>query len=313
VTYVLKRLTIPTLGRPAGARQPVFRLGAILLVAALIAAAGGCSLITSVDLDVEGIDASYIEIPTDQGSREALVVQPDSIGQGTEQTPVPLVVALHGLGSDAEVMAKITGLGAEARDKGFLAAFGVGLDDSWNAGTCCGESVSAKVNDVQYLQALILTMEAQYPVDRSRVYLLGYSNGAMMTYRFMCEAAGLVAGAASVAGTNAAGCTMPIAKPFLQISGRDDPIVPIAGSDVSTAPGVGPTPSVAESVAKVGRDFDCPRSTEVSLGPVTETRRAPCRDGAQVVFDVVDGAGHGWPIGEPFATTGRVLQFWGLA
>ena len=288
----------------------------MLAVGLLLAgvASTGCSLFGGVDLGVEGVDARYVDVPVAGGTdREVLVVQSDELAASANPAPVPLVVVLHGYGSDAEIMAKITSLAAEAGVKNYVGAFGVGLDKSWNAEMCCGASAATEVDDVAYVRSMILTVEAQYPVDRSRVFLLGYSNGGMMAYRVLCEAPELVSSFVSVAGTNTSNCRATVPRPFLQMSGDDDPIVPIAGSNVETAPGVGPVPPVVGSVARIAEDFDCPRSRTTVLGPVTEQRWAPCRDGVQVVFDVVKGAGHGWPTGAPFSTTQRVLQFWGLA
>lgn len=285
---------------------------AVVLLAG--ATAAGCSLFDGVDLGVDGIDAHYVDVPSTVGDdRSVLVVQSDQLAAAKDPGPVPLVVVLHGFQSDAEVMAKITALAAEAGQKNFVAAFGVGLDKSWNAGICCGASAAGEVDDVAYVRTMILTVEDQYPVDRSKVFLLGYSNGAMLTYQVLCESPELVSSFVSVAGTNTSGCRARTPRPFLQMSGDDDPIVPIAGSISPTAPGVGPTPSVLGSIAGVAEDFDCPKQQRQVVGPVTEQRWAPCRDGVQVVFDVVKGAGHGWPTGEPFATTQRALQFWGLA
>ena len=294
-------------------RRPV--TGRVLLAVAVLCAvaAPGCSLFDGVDLGVAGIDARYVDVPSTIGDdRSVLVVQSDQLAAAKDPSPVPLVVALHGFQSDAEVMAKVTALAAEAGQTHFVAAFGVGLDKSWNADLCCGASAAAGTDDVAYLRTMILTVEEQFPVDRSKVFFLGYSNGGMMAYRMLCESPELVTSFVSVAGTNTSGCRASTPRPFLQMSGDDDPIVPIAGSTTQTAPGVGPVPSVLGSVSGLADDFDCPRPVRTVVGPVTEQRWAPCRDQVQVVFDIVDGAGHGWPTGEPFSTTQRALQFWGL-
>ena len=299
---------LPVRRRPAAGRV----LLAVVLLA--VAAAPGCSLFGGVDLGVDGVDAQYVDVPSAVGDdRSVLVVQSDQLAAAKDPSPVPMVLVLHGFQSDAEVMAKITALAAEAGQKNFVAAFGVGLDKSWNAELCCGASAASDTDDVAYLRAAILTVEDQYPVDRSKVFLLGYSNGGMMAYRMLCESPELVSSFVSVAGTNTSGCHASTPRPFLQMSGADDPIVPIAGSKTPTAPGVGPVPSVLGSVAGLADDFDCPKPVRAVVGPVTEQRWAPCRDGVPVVFDVVKGAGHGWPTGEPFSTTQRALQFWGLA
>ena len=129
-------------------RRPV--AGRVLLLPVLVvvllagAAATGCSLFEGVDLGVDGIDARYVDVPSTVGDdRSVLVVQSDQLALAKDPGPVPLVVVLHGYQSDAEVMAKITAFAAEAGQKNFVAAFGVGLDKSWNAGLCCGASAAS--------------------------------------------------------------------------------------------------------------------------------------------------------------------------
>jgi polyhydroxybutyrate depolymerase len=288
----------------------VWALAALVLCLAVPA----CARLSddSVDLRVPGVTAHWMSL-SGFSDRRALVVAPSSVRPDTPDQPErPLVVVLHGLGSDAEAMARISGWTAAARDHDLVVAFAEGQDHSFDAGGCCGASDAADVDDVAYLRQVISDAEDVFPVDSRRVYLAGYSNGGMMTYRFLCEHADVLAGAASVAGTDTTGCTPSAPVPFLQVSGADDPVVPLAGGP-SSAEGIGPFPSVVGSVAAVARALDCPEATVRRSGTVTSTRWVPCRNGVTVGLDVLAGADHAYPLTPAYPATERILQFWGLA
>eukprot|EP01084_Bolivina_argentea_P069879 127078_1 len=55
-------------------------------------------------------------------------------------------------------------------------------------------------DDIGYLRELTTFIESQYCVDKSREYVIGYSNGGMMTQRIACEANDIFAAAAAFAG-----------------------------------------------------------------------------------------------------------------
>jgi polyhydroxybutyrate depolymerase len=83
---------------------------------------------------------------------------------------------------------------------GFLVAFGQGERASWNAGSCCGTAQHTHVDDVDYLVAAVADAARRWPVDRSRVYVVGFSAGDMMAMRAECERPDVFAAASGVAG-----------------------------------------------------------------------------------------------------------------
>jgi polyhydroxybutyrate depolymerase len=105
--------------------------------------------------------------------------------------PGPLVLSLHGFLSNPDSQAWISGWHELAGREGFLVAYpqGTSWPQRWNAGA----TWNAGVDDVRFLRDLIDDLEAVAAVDRSRVYVSGFSNGGGMALRFACEEAGLVA------------------------------------------------------------------------------------------------------------------------
>ena len=73
---------------------------------------------------------------------------------------------------------------------------GTSFPKRWNAGATWG----AAVDDVQFFRHLLDDLSTVATVDRSRVYVDGFSNGGGMAVRIACEAAEEVAAIGTVAG-----------------------------------------------------------------------------------------------------------------
>src|SRR5262249_28723666 len=72
--------------------------------------------------------------------------------------PVPLVVDIHGLGSNAEQQEAISGMRAESDAHGFLVVYPGGANDAWDAGTCCGNPT---IDGVGVLPVLVASVSTQ--------------------------------------------------------------------------------------------------------------------------------------------------------
>ena len=215
------------------------------------------------------------------GAREMLVYAPAQLPPMGSRA---LVIVLHGgLGNAQRIESKQAENGlnmdALAERNGFIVAYLNGtpvtrrLGDrflGWNAGGCCGESASNKIDDVGYITGAVAYLAEKYGIDRSRVYGTGHSNGAMMTQRLMCET-DLYAAAVAMSGPldiDTANCSAAKGKRILAIHGADDRNVPIQG-------GVG-----AKGLS--GADF---KSEDYA-------REVFARSGAAYTLDVVQGADH---------------------
>ncbi len=212
--------------------------------------------------------------------------------------PAPLVLFLHGGGNSVEDTVRTTGFDRQAADGGFIVAYPEGTRREWNAGTCCGSAPSRKVDDVGFLTQLLDRLEADYPVDRARVFAAGVSNGAMMAYRLACERADRIGAVASVAGAVVTGDCQP-ARPVsvLEVHGTEDPLVPYTGGQPSApeAQGGPPYTSTAAMARRWAEVDGCPSPAPAKVAaPVTTDTWAGCRNGSTVTLVTVAGGGHVW-------------------
>jgi len=224
--------------------------------------------------------------------------------------PVPLVLALHGRLGTSEGMARLTGLVPLAQREGFLVVFPQGVNRSWADARKHGPAAEQGVDDVAFLAALIDDLVALPPnrpaVDPTRVYVLGMSNGGMMSLTLACRLSDRLAAVGSVTGAVPAvlkdDCAGP-AVPVALIQGDKDPLVPFAGGEV--ARNGGPVLSAAEGAALFAQRDGCAAQTVQALadtapddGTTTEVQiSSGCRESAEVRLYTVKGGGHTWPGG----------------
>lgn len=231
-----------------------------------------------------------------------------------ERAPLPVVVALHGGLGRAEVQRRASRLNEVADAHGFLAVYpdGTGWQVEvagvqvpllvWNAGGCCEPAVSAGVDDVGFIEALLDDLAQRYAVDERRIYATGMSNGAMMAYRLAVELPHRIAAIAAVAGSMMVdGPVPPRAVPVLHFHGLADENAPFeggAGRNFANNPILHrPVPATIAWWVDVNA---CRPEPLVTSGPDYERYEfvpAQAGGGAPVVLYVLPGGGHTWPGG----------------
>lgn len=236
-----------------------------------------------------------LTVPTADGERRALVHHPS-----TGQPGAPLVIVLHGAGRSGDAIRTPFGWDAVADREGFVVAYPDGLDQSWNAGACCGSAVAESVEDLGFLHELTARLVAEDRVDVHRVFAVGISNGGMLAYAWACARPGELAGIGVIAGARVVQCPAPDPLTVVAVHGTADEVVPLWGGS-----GVGPVryPTLDESLAPFSAAMGCPSAPQVSSeGPATVSRWR-CQGGRTVVRDVIEGLGHAWPRAGPEAGT----------
>jgi polyhydroxybutyrate depolymerase len=181
------------------------------------------------------------------------------------ETPVPLLINLHGYTGKGSVHSSYTYLQGAAKEKGLAYVAPDGTEDSlrsqfWNASTACCNFNGVDVDDVAYIKSLIDEASSLVAIDPKRIYLFGHSNGHFMSYKFACSTNGVVAAVAGLAGAmdnNLDNCTKSPTN-ILHIHGTSDQTILYNGGALFQKP----YPSVDQSLAQWSEINSCTNPSE---------------------------------------------------
>ena len=322
-------------------RRTVTWRSAVLIAGCVILL--GCS---GTSTPMAGATASMAQVPASAspaptGPLEALVVGGDrpvavAIPPGLRPgVPAPLLMLLHGYGSSGDEEEAYLRLGAAAARSGMIYLQPDGTIDSngarfWNATDACCDVDGRGVDDSSYLAGLITEIGSNVAVDPRRVFVVGHSNGAFMSYRMACDHANSIAAIVSLAGAPPAdptACRPEAPVAILQVQGSADDQVRVDGGTLkgNLAPGDGrlaPYPALdaalaawaqydgcvgARTTAPAAVDLD--RSLVGASGP-DETQVSVyegCRPGGGVELWMIQGGGHAPEFTDDFGA--RVVAF----
>jgi polyhydroxybutyrate depolymerase len=228
----------------------------------------------------------------------------------TEGAPVSLVMVLHGGFGTGRGAEESYGWDAVADTERIVVVYPDGTERAWNAGGwCCGIPHRKSIDDVGFLTQVLAEVGAEERIDRSRIFVTGMSNGALMAYRLACESTVPLAAIGPVAGTMAVPCASARPTSVLAIHGLADQHVPFAGG----RPGHGVYrhqfhPAVPDVIRQWRTIDHCDPPRATTSGPVT-TDASECADGFAVTVITVEAAGHQWPGGKPVPpAAARLIQ-----
>ena len=94
----------------------------------------------------------------------------------------PLVITLHGINNDGRQFMEQTRWDLLAQKYGFVAIAPTGYGHRWNV-TCAHDYP----DDEAFIRFLVADAHEKYRIDLARVYLTGFSMGAAMTNRLLCD------------------------------------------------------------------------------------------------------------------------------
>ena len=219
------------------------------------------------------------------------------------QAVVPLVVDLHGYGSCAVASMSYTSWLSKAEEFGFIVVWPqaevelsndgfvpllAGENAAWNAGSCCRWSMlGAPVDDVDdedFLRKVVGQVVAAHPVDTTRIYFTGHSNGAMMAQRMLAQASDMVAAAVGFAGQLMIELgSVYTPRPVMTIHGTADATVPYNATF--------PFPGAEENLAAWGGYNGCTGTAPTKTTPGYTLHKIDCKG---VVSELVElpGVGH---------------------
>lgn len=251
------------------------------------------------------------------------------------QTPLPLILALHGLGPGENASAWMRSnfpLEPLAESRGFLVCYPSGTLDAagrwfWN-GTDVNSFSGPDVDDSGYIRGVIEEIQRRFAVDPKRIYVTGYSSGGNMSQHLALEHADLIAAIANMAGAgtyydpNHCRPTQPVN--VLKIRGTADNY--LGGTfEVFGLPVVGEDPGPVRTVQIwAGYNgcqnpvFDAAPSLDLTYQGVpgietTVMRYTQCPPGGSVELWTVNGGDHSFGLGNGTPQFLPLLVDWLLA
>lgn len=156
----------------------------ILFVAALLCA----EMASAMNPSTAPCDA---ETACPLGDRSYHVLLPDD-WDGT--SPLPVMLHFHGWMRQGSLVVKHQRIAGATRRRGVLLIAPNGRNKTWNFWTSGTE-------DVGFAAQVLEDVAKTYPIDRSRIYVSGYSYGSAMAWRYVCENGDGVAALLAIAGT----------------------------------------------------------------------------------------------------------------
>lgn len=228
--------------------------------------------------------------------------------------PTPLVIALHGRPGNGGGYAFITDFNAVAEEEGFIVVYPDGMSREWNyigdLWNIPGYSLAER-DDISFLVTLIDDLSIDLNIDRSRVYLNGFSNGGFMTQRMACEVPDVFAAFAAIGSLfqpefHDNGCDESLPTPILLMHGTDDISIPWSGLTMVNGSQVIQTSLSAQETAAYWVVHNNCDTTAFEVTELPEGGESPgtsvirydfyeCPDGAPVAFWVIVGGGHNLP------------------
>ena len=171
------------------------------------------------------------------GDRPVTVNLPETL-----TNPAPLLILLHSASTSGAHQENYMHLGPVAKKNGLIYIAPDGMTNPegkrfWNASKSCCNKYKQEVDDVAYINSLIDEINTKTPVDPKRIYLIGHSNGAFMSFAFACKT-NKVAAIVAIAGAMDAEpeCTPSTPVSLLNIHGKADKTIKIDGGVLNNFP-----------------------------------------------------------------------------
>jgi len=133
----------------------------------------------------------HAETPCQLEGRSYHVKEPDN-WDGV--TPLPVLLYFHGWQRTGALPVKHGRISGATRRRGVLLLAPNGRNRTW-------DFWDDTTDDVAFAAAVIEDAAKRYPIDRARIYVSGYSYGAAMAWRYVCENGNGVAALLAVSGT----------------------------------------------------------------------------------------------------------------
>jgi len=231
----------------------------------------------------------------DDRERTYLLYTPANYAESKTYT---LLLALHPASTTAQQMAEMTQFENLADTNDIIIAYPDAIAGRWNS------SGTTNVDDLGFITALMDTLIADYTIDDDQVFVLGYSNGGLMTLKLRCmlseRIAGIISYAAPMTFAIAGDCQSEAVVSVLVIHGTSDEVFPFSGQATVRDGVISGTFSADQTIGYLAGLNGCrvrPEGTDISVDNARYrafATRYQCDDTINELITVA-GLGHyGW-------------------
>ncbi len=284
-------------------------------------AGGGANALDGVECEVRhlhmnqplppGADARCRRVLPANLDRSYILCVPSKLKADPE--PVPLVLAFHGGGENADasvfqsrtqwevsglnnefIVAYPNGCGTNTRLPGQatrLVCDSTGFNLSWNAegGDPRGVAELCGIDDHAFVEQVIADIQTRYPLKQDKIFAVGHSKGGAFSYSLACDLSTTFAAIGVTAATlSDASCQPSNAVSIFHVHNLRDPVIPFAGG------GVDPDfqwPPVTPGLELWARVNGCTLSIDGHDFGDDVCAKANCPAGLQVELCLVDATG----------------------
>ena len=291
----------------------------LILLLIISSTMGGCII-------EEGEDAQDIvstdEIPDQESQFSEHCIQYDNLERCwlllvpislNESGNVPLLIDIHGGGDDMYEQRWTSDFANISMEQGFIVAYPQGHNDIWNMGSSWGPCsvgiLCSEEDDVGFILQVLDEIMQNHSIDKSRIYVTGWSNGCGMTQRLAVQASEFFAAAGCMSMyrfEEAPSDYSPI--PFMEVHGLLDEIVHYV-TTAAAAPAFGPEKGAIQNLESWSDLNGCKGSIpEVVVSEVDYDIRGytDCENETQVMLVTLFFAAHNpYEHDDPVAQPGR--------
>lgn len=245
------------------------------------------------------------------GDRPVTVNLPDKISSSA-----PLLILLHSASTSGAHQERYMKLAPMAKKHGviYIAPDGTVNPEGkrfWNASKPCCNKFKQDVDDVAYINSLIEEINRKTPVDPKRIYLIGHSNGAFMSFAYACKTnkvAAIVAIAGAMDSNSDCNTRSPVS--LLNIHGTADKTIRVNGGVMNNFPYT----SAIKTVQTIASINECsnPETTKKDFeptikGPETSVINYSCNTHTHLQFWKIANGSHSPKLPADFAE--QVISF----
>lgn len=235
-----------------------------------------------------------------------------------KEKSLPVVLVFHGGGGNPVQQRNDSQMDKVSDKYGFIVVYPAGTGElhdkflTFNSGNGFGYAKKNNIDDVGWTRIVLADLEANFKIDKKRIYATGFSNGACMCYRLALELSDRIAAFAPVSGvldTKLSNLNRPVS--IIHFHGLNDKHIAYYGGIGPNAFEKVPRRSVDESIQFFITQNEIPKESirKTRIGKAVSSIYGPGKEGSEVILWTLEDGGHTWAGGKsslPESQVGKI-------